>query len=164
MIVCSMALTSESESIQDVVDRYRNLLKVVLDRRPKTQVQCLFGVAELCRKHKRTFCIEEEFVCLPMFCFFFYLKFVYLFLIIQNTDDEDFFFFSSFSFVFKQKKTGEESMVSLFKALYDIEVVLEAAVHAWKKNGATSGEPNFEHALKSVASFINFLETAEEEQ
>jgi len=71
MIVCSMALTSESESIQDVVDRYRNLLKVVLDRRPKTQVQCLFGVAELCRKHKRTFCIEEEFVCLPMFCFFF---------------------------------------------------------------------------------------------
>jgi len=54
-------------------------------------------------------------------------------------------------------------MVDFFQALYNIDAVLEDAVHAWKKEGPTSGEPNFAETLKKVGKFITFLETAEVE-
>ena len=54
-------------------------------------------------------------------------------------------------------------MVDFFQALYNIDAVLEDAVHAWKKKGATSGEPTFAQTLKNVEKFITFLETAEVE-
>ena len=58
---------------------------------------------------------------------------------------------------------GESSTVDFFQALYDIEAVLEDAVHAWKREGPTSGEPSFEKTLKDVDRFIHWIQTAEEE-
>jgi hypothetical protein len=72
-------------------------------------------------------------------------------------------FFIFYFFLVLPFFSGENFMVDFFQALYDIEAVMEDAVHTWKRSGPTSGEPKFERALKDVERFIHFLETAEEE-